>query len=422
MKTEADVVVVGAGIVGLATAFELSRRYRGLGVTLLEKEDREARHQTGRNSGVLHSGIYYRPGSLKAENCREGKKAMEAFCETEGIAYRICGKVIVATDERELPALENIYARGLRNGVVCRMIDALELAEIEPFARGVRAIYVPEAGVVDYRAVCRRLKERVIEHRDNQIVFGAEVRCLEGAPSRGGHRVRIETTTGSFVARYVVNCGGLQSDRLAALGGPEPEVRIVPFRGTYYAVKPEAAYRVRHLIYPVPRPEFPFLGVHFTRMIDDTVECGPNAVLALGREAYESFAVDPGDLLESLTYSGFLRLSAKYWRVGWDEVYRSVSKGAFVAALQRLVPEIRSEHLTPAPAGIRAQAVARDGSLVDDFLMYENEHVLSVINAPSPAATASLNIGKLIAGRVAARLSLDAGSVRAGQATPETDA
>lgn len=422
MKTEADVVVVGAGIVGLATAFELSRRYRGLRVTLLEKEDREACHQTGRNSGVLHSGIYYRPGSLKAENCREGKKAMEAFCEAEGIAYRICGKVIVATDERELPALENIFARGLRNGVVCRMIDAQELAEIEPFARGVRAIYVPEAGVVDYRAVCRRLKERVTEHRDNQIVFGAEVRCLEGVPSRGGHRVRIETTAGGFVARYVVNCGGLQSDRLAALGGPEPEVRIVPFRGTYYAVKPEAAYRVHHLIYPVPRPEFPFLGVHFTRMIDDTVECGPNAVLALGREAYESFAVDPGDLLESLTYSGFLRLSAKYWRVGWDEVYRSVSKGAFVAALQRLVPEIRSEHLTPAPAGIRAQAVAPDGSLVDDFLMYENEHVLSVVNAPSPAATASLNIGKLIAGRVAARLSLGAGSVRAGQATPETDA
>lgn len=422
MKTEADVVIVGAGIVGLATAFELSRRYRGMRVTVLEKEDREARHQTGRNSGVLHSGIYYRPGSSKAENCREGKKAMEAFCQAEGIPYRICGKVIVAIEDAELPALANIHARGLQNGVACRLIDTYELGQIEPYARGVRAIFVPEAGVVDYRAVCRRLKERFTESADNQIVFDADVRCLEGVRVRGGHRVRVETTAGSFAARYVVNCGGLQSDRLAGLGGPAPPVRIVPFRGAYYAVRPEAAHRVRHLIYPVPRPEFPFLGVHFTRMIDDTVECGPNAVLALGREAYETFALDPGDLLESITYPGFLRLSAKYWRVGFDEVYRSVSKAAFVAALQRLLPDIRAEHLVPAPAGIRAQAVAPDGSLVDDFLMYENEHVLSVVNAPSPAATASLNIGKLIAGRVAARLSLDAGSLRSDQATPETDA
>lgn len=419
---EADVVVVGAGIVGLATAYQLAHRYHGLRIALLEKEAGEAHHQTGRNSGVLHSGIYYKPGSLKAENCRQGKKAMEVFCAAEGIPYEICGKVIVATVEGELTALENIYQRGIQNGVSCKLIDPPELRALEPHARGVRAIHVPEAGIVDYRAVCRRLRERIDEHPGNRIVFGAEVRCLEAIREGGRERVRVTTTAGDFCARFVVNCGGLQSDRLAALGGPAPKLRIVPFRGEYYQVLPEARALVRNLIYPVPRPEFPFLGVHFTRMIDGSVECGPNAVLALGREAYQKYEVNPEDLLEALTYPGFLRLSARYWRVGLGEVHRSVSKAAFVAALQRLVPDIRPEHLTPAPAGIRAQAVAPDGSLVDDFLMYENEHVLSVVNAPSPAATASLNIGKLIAGRVAARLSLDAGRVRTGQATPETDA
>lgn len=405
---EADVVVVGAGIVGLATAYQLAHRYHGIRITLLEKEPGEARHQTGRNSGVLHSGIYYKPGSLKAENCRQGKKAMEVFCAAEGIPYEICGKVIVATTDGEIPALQNIYERGLQNGVLCRLIDPQELRELEPHARGVRAIHVPEAGIVDYRAVCQRLCERIVEHSGNRIVFGAEVRCLEASRDGGAELVRIETTAGTFTGRFVINCGGLQSDRLAALGGPAPNLRIVPFRGEYYELEPEARSLVRNLIYPVPRPEFPFLGVHFTRMIGGSVECGPNAVLALGREAYEKYEVNPEDLLEALTYPGFLRLSARYWRVGLGEVHRSVSKAAFVAALQRLLPEIRGEHLVPAPAGIRAQAVAPDGSLVDDFLLHESEHVLSVVNAPSPAATASLNIGKLIAGRVAARLALEA--------------
>lgn len=416
----ADVLVVGAGIVGLATAYQLTRRYPDLRVTVLDKERREALHQTGRNSGVLHSGIYYRPGSLKAENCRLGKKAMEVFCAAEGIPYEICGKVIVAVDEAELPALENIYARGLKNGVRCKLIGPAELQEIEPHARGLRAIHVPEAGIVNYSAVSRRLRERIQETPGSQIVFDAEVHSLEAGRRAGEKRfVRAETSAGPFAGRYVVNCGGLQSDRLAALGGPAPKVRIVPFRGEYYELEPGARSLVRHLVYPVPRPEFPFLGVHFTRRIDGSVECGPNAVLALGREAYDKFAVDPGDLFEALTYPGFLRLSARYWRVGLGEVHRSLSKAAFVAALQRLLPAIRAEHLVPAPAGIRAQAVARDGTLVDDFLLEENEHVLSVVNAPSPAATASLNIGRSIAARVAARLALDdAGSTPLSQATP----
>jgi L-2-hydroxyglutarate oxidase len=416
-----DVVIVGAGIVGLATAYRLAERHPGLRITVLDKEPRPGLHQTGRNSGVLHSGIYYRPGSLKAVNCREGKKAMEAFCAAEGLPFEICGKVIVAVDETELPALETIHGRGVQNGVRCSLIGPEELRELEPQAAGIRAIHVPEAGIVDYRAVCQRLRERISALPGSRVVFGAEVTSLaaHGSPSRS--EVSVDTSQGRFRARYVVNCGGLQSDRLAALGGAAPEVRIVPFRGEYYELVPEARSLVRNLIYPVPRPEFPFLGVHFTRRIDGSVECGPNAVLALGREAYEKFEVHPGDLFEALTYPGFLRLAAKYWRVGLGEAHRSLSKAAFVTALQRLLPAIRSEHLVPAPAGIRAQAVARDGTLVDDFLLHESEHVLSVVNAPSPAATASLNIGKLVAERVSARLALG-GTSDALQATPAAGA
>ncbi len=401
---DSDVVIVGAGIVGLATAYQLVKSAHGLRVTVLEKEPREGLHQTGHNSGVLHSGIYYKPGSLKAENCREGKRAMEAFCREEDIPHDICGKVIVATQIDELKALDTIYSRGQKNGVKCQLIDDTELRELEPHARGLRAIHVPEAGIVDYRRVCARLRERITEHARSRILFDAEV-CAMEALGNGCRGVRVETRAGSVRARYVVNCGGLQSDRLAELGGQLPGVRIVPFRGEYYSLVPEAKRLVRNLVYPVPRPEFPFLGVHFTRMIDGGVECGPNAVLALGREAYEKGHVEPGDLLEALTYPGFLKLSSKYWRVGLGEVKRSLSKAAFVKALQALVPEIRSEHLLEAPAGIRAQAVAPDGSLVDDFMLHEGEHVLSVVNAPSPAATASLNIGRLIAGRVTAHVA-----------------
>jgi L-2-hydroxyglutarate oxidase len=393
-----DVAVIGGGIVGLATAYQLTRRFPGRRVVVLEKEDGLARHQTGHNSGVLHSGIYYQPGSLKAVNCREGKKAMEAFCAAEGIPYEICGKVIVAVAKTELPALQRIYERGLANGVRCEMIDKARLAELEPHAAGVRAIHVPETGIVDYRRVCERLAERVREC-GGEVLQRAAVTRLK--PTAGG--LVILSTTGDIEASYAVNCAGLQSDRVTALSGRKPAFRIVPFRGEYYALQPEARLLCRNLIYPTPDPNFPFLGVHFTRMIGGGVECGPNAVLAFAREGYHKTDVNLADLAGTLTYPGFLKLAARYWRAGLGEMWRSFSKAAFVRALQRLVPDIRAEHLESAPAGVRAQAVARDGGMIDDFLLEETDRVVNVCNAPSPAATASLNIGKLIVDRLATR-------------------
>jgi L-2-hydroxyglutarate oxidase len=396
---QADVVIIGAGIVGLATAYQLTLKFPQLRIVILEKETGLAFHQTGRNSGVLHSGIYYKPGSLKAVNCREGKRALEAFCAAEGIPYEICGKVIVALSEAELPALQMIFDRGQANGVECTMIDVPRLKELEPHAAGIRAIHVPETGIVDYRAVCERLAKKIRDAGDNEIVFSARVVAME---RRDGGMI-LTTGAGDFAARYVVNCAGLHSDRVAALSGLKPGVKIVPFRGEYYELTPEARSLVKNLIYPVPDPAFPFLGVHFTRMIGGSVECGPNAVFAFGREAYRKTDVDLRDLFESLTYSGFIRLIAKYWRIGSGEMWRSISKRAFVRALQRLVPEIRSGDLHPALAGIRAQAIAPDGAMVDDFMIRETDLVVNVCNAPSPAATASLNIGALICDRLARR-------------------
>jgi len=395
----ADVAIIGGGIVGLATAYSLVQHYPGKRLVILEKESGLALHQTGHNSGVLHSGIYYKPGSLKAVNCREGKKAMEAFCDKHGIAYDICGKVIVAVDRTELPALEGIYDRGQRNGVQCEMIGTERLAELEPYAAGVRAIHVPEAGIVDYRQVCDRLADVVREH-DGQIITGARVWAIEHA----GDRVVLRSGAGEFSATTAVNCAGLYCDRITRLSGQRPQARIVPFRGEYYELKPEAHRYCNNLIYPVPNPRFPFLGVHFTRTIDGGVECGPNAVLAFAREGYRKRDVNLRDLFESLTYPGFLRVGLKYWRVGAGEMWRSISKAAFVRALKRLLPEIRSEHLASAPAGVRAQAIAPDGTMVDDFLIQETERVVNVCNAPSPAATASLNIGKLVVQKLASRL------------------
>ena len=397
---EVDVAVIGGGIVGLATAYQITRQYPGKRVAVLEKEAELAHHQTGHNSGVLHTGIYYKPGSLKAINCRAGKKAMEEFCAAEGIAYEICGKVIVAVDDGELPALERIYERGLANGVNCTKIDKNRLAELEPHAAGVSAIHVPEAGIVNYRQVCQKLAERVRE-RDGEVLMSTRVTGM----SRNGDGVVLTSTAGEFKARQVVNCAGLYCDRVTAMSGETPGAKIVPFRGEYFALKPEAHHFCKNLIYPVPDPNFPFLGVHFTRMIDGSVECGPNAVLAFAREGYKKTDVNLADLAESLTYPGFLRMAAKYWRMGMGEMWRSMSKAAFVKALERLLPEIRAEHLEPAPAGVRAQAVTREGGLVDDFLIQETERVINVGNAPSPAATASLNIGKLIAERLGPRLA-----------------
>lgn len=397
---QADVAIVGAGIVGLATAYRLQERFPDRKIVILEKERGVAQHQTGHNSGVLHSGIYYRPGSLRAQNCREGKLAMEAFCEREKIPFERCGKVIVAVSNDEIPQLEKIYERGQANGVRCEMIDAERLREIEPHAAGIRAIHVPEAGIVDYRQVCDRLAERVVE-AGATLMTSARV---NGMFRREGRMV-VETTAGEVEARLVVNCAGLFSDRVTWLSGQRPDAQIIPFRGEYFELKPSAHHLCRGLIYPVPDPNFPFLGVHFTRMIHGGVECGPNAVLAFKREGYYKTSFSLIDTLESLTYSGFLRLAWKHWRMGLNEMWRSVSKAAFVTALQRLVPEVRSEHLVTAPAGVRAQALSRDGSLIDDFLIVENDLVINVCNAPSPAATASLNVGKLVVEKIAAHLA-----------------
>ncbi len=395
---QSDLTVIGAGIVGLATAYRFTERFPGKTVTVLDKEDRLAAHQTGHNSGVLHSGIYYRPGSLKAINCREGKRALEAFCDAEEIPYDLCGKVVVATSHDECERLADIYQRGQANGVACQMIDQARLAELEPHAAGVRAIHVPETGIIDFKQVCQRLADRV-RQRGGQIVLQARVTGIR----QENAELVVETTAGSFVSEHGVNCAGLHCDRIARLAGLRPGVQIVPFRGEYYELKPSATHLVRNLIYPVPDPSFPFLGVHFTRMIGGGVECGPNAVLAFAREGYTKTRVRLGDLAESLSYVGLMRLAARYWRVGAGEMWRSVSKRAFVAALSRLVPEITRHDLVPAHAGVRAQAVSRDGSLVDDFLIDEDQRMVHVLNAPSPAATASLNIGQVIVDRLAPR-------------------
>ena len=395
-----DVAIIGGGIVGLATAYNLMQRRPDLRLVVLEKQNELAHHQTGHNSGVLHSGIYYKPGSLKALNCRAGKLAMQAFCDEHGLAYDLCGKVIVATREDEIPKMNNIFERGQANGVDCRLISAEECREIEPHALAVAAIHVPEAGITDYRAICEKMGQLLCD-AGHEIRTGVRVTGLHANTADS----ILHTTQGDIDARQVVNCAGLQCDRVTKMTGATPTAKIVPFRGEYFELKPEAHHLCKGLIYPVPDPAFPFLGVHFTRMIHGGVECGPNAVLAWGREAYGKFQVNLPDLFESLTYPGFLKMAAKHWKMGLGEMWRSYSKNAFVKALQRLMPEVRAEHLMPCPSGIRAQAVTHEGALVDDFLIDETEHVINVNNAPSPAATASLNIGKTIAEHLEPRLS-----------------
>jgi L-2-hydroxyglutarate oxidase len=396
---QSDVVVIGGGIVGLATAYQLTQRRPGCRVVVLEKESGPARHQTGRNSGVLHSGIYYKPGSLRALNCRAGKKRMEEFCAAQGIAYEICGKVIVAVTEDELPRLENIYARGQANGVQCEIIDAARLKELEPHVAGIRAIYVPEAGIVDYKGVSRRLVELIVAS-GGRFVPDARVTAMRQEPDG----VVVVSTQGEFRGSWAIACGGQHSDRLTKMSGQPSQVKIVPFRGEYFELKPAVKHLCRNLIYPVPDPSFPFLGVHFTRMTSGKVECGPNAVLAFSREGYKKTDVNLRDLAETLTYPGFLRLAAKHWRTGLGEMWRSFSKQAFVKALQRLVPEITADQLEPAPAGVRAQALSPDGTIVDDFSIQEFGRVVNVGNAPSPAATSALQIGLSISERIEERL------------------
>ncbi len=390
-----DFLVVGGGIVGLATAWQLAQRYPDARICLLEKEPQVALHQSGRNSGVLHSGIYYKPGSLKATTCRSGKLAMQEFCEAEGIRFEICGKIIVATDHDELPRLEAIYQRGLQNGINCQRIDAEQMRQIEPHVAGIEAIHVPEAGIVDYPHVCQRLSHKLIE-LGHQVALGQKVVGIEPGPQQ----VVVRTTQATYKTGFLITCAGLYSDRLVKLSGLKPPAQIVPFRGEYFELAAERRELCRHLIYPVPDPSFPFLGVHFTRMVSGDVECGPNAVFALAREGYSWGNIRLGELVESLRYSGFRKLVLRHWRMGLGEVQRSLFKAAFVTALQRLIPDVRAQDLRPCRAGVRAQALAPDGSMFDDFLWVNQARMLHVCNAPSPAATASLEIGRQITRRV----------------------
>lgn len=393
-----DVGIVGGGIVGLATALALTERNISR-VLVLEAEERLAQHQTGHNSGVIHSGLYYKPGSLKAKNCVAGREAMYRFCVEHGVPHETCGKIVVATSFSELPALEELERRGQANGLVgLRRLRPDEISEREPYAQGVAALYVPQTGIVDFVAVAHRYAELVRE-RGGDIQLGARVLGV----SLRSDGLTLITSRGEWFCRFLVNCAGLQCDRVARMCGVEPEVRIIPFRGEYYELIPERRHLVRHLIYPVPDARFPFLGVHLTRTIHGSVEAGPNAVLAFRREGYSRLSFSAKDLFETITYPGFWRMVARYGRTGVEEFYRSWSRRAFVRALQRLVPSLRKEDVRPGGAGVRAQAVSRDGRLVDDFRLLEAERMVHVLNAPSPAATASLSIGQTIAERVRAR-------------------
>ena len=387
-----DIVVIGGGIVGLSVAMETTRRFPNLRLAVFEKEDRVACHQSGHNSGVIHSGIYYKPGSLKARMCVEGAAAMVEFCREHNIAHEICGKLIVATKEPELPALDQLMQRGEANGLRgLRILTKEELLEIEPHCTGVRAIQVPATGITDYAKVSEKYAE-IISAQGGTVRLQTAVAGF----SRNGAEDVVKTTQGDFSARYIINCAGLHSDRIAQLAGQKTDIAIVPFRGEYYDLVPERASLVRALIYPVPDPRFPFLGVHFTRRISGKVDAGPNAVLAFRREGYRRTDFSARDVQSIFTNTGFWRMAAKYWRSGLGEFHRSFSKSAFVAALQQLVPEVRDSDLVPGGAGVRAQALTKQGALVDDFQFVAADHMLHVFNVPSPAATASIAIGRAI--------------------------
>ena len=391
--TPCDVAVIGGGIIGLATALALVERFAGLSVVVIEKESDVGQHQTGHNSGVIHSGLYYRPGSAKARLAVRGAEQMLEFCREHDIPHERCGKVVVATDKSQTGRLRALADRGRANGVPgIREIGAEELAELEPAARGVRALHVPSTGIADYDAVTRRYRA-LVEARDGVVRTGVAVTGLRAS----GDGVRIDTSGGPLKARHIVNCAGLMADRVARLAGFRPTLRIIPFRGEYYTLRPQASGLARNLIYPVPDPNFPFLGVHFTRRIDGTVEAGPNAVLALRREGYRWRDIDAADVWDALSFPGFQRLALRYWRTGLGEIYRSVSRRAFTAALQALVPAVRASDLVRAGAGVRAQALDADGGLVDDFRLIAESGMIHVLNAPSPGATASLGIGQEIA-------------------------
>ena len=391
------VIIIGGGIVGLATACKLSRRCPSAHVTVLEKEDRVCAHQSGHNSGVLHAGLYYKPGSLKARLAVSGVREMVEFCRQRSVPHEICGKLVVAADESEVPRLRSLHERGTQNGLEgLRFLNAAQMREIEPHVGGVAALHVPQEGIVDYARVCEAMRTE-IETRGGSVLLGAKVTALD--LKNGEWRIR--TSAGDQAADFVINCAGLHCDRVSMLAGEKREVRIVPFRGEYYQIKAERRHLVRNLIYPVPDPQFPFLGVHFTRLIHGGIEAGPNAVLAFAREGYRKTDIKLADLWDALTFSGLWRFLSKHKRMSWAELRRSFSQRLFCESLQKLVPDIRAEDLSPGGAGVRAQAMSPDGNLVQDFCLLNRPRALHVLNAPSPAATASLAIGEEISNLVA---------------------
>jgi len=397
-----NVIIIGGGVVGLGVALEITRRFPHLRLLLLEKEDRVARHQSGHNSGVIHSGVYYKPGSMKARLCVSGAAAMIEFCREHEVAHEVCGKVIVAIDTDELPRLEELHRRGEANGLVgLRMIGPEELREIEPHSTGMKALVVPSTGITDYAKVSEKYAD-LISARGGTVLTSAAATGIR----RGTSEIVVETSRGAFSTAALINCAGLHSDRVSRMAGDEPGVMIVPFRGEYYDLVPERAGLVRALIYPVPDPRFPFLGVHFTRRITGKVDAGPNAVFALAREGYRHRDISLRDLISSLAFPGFWRMARRNWRNGFDEFRRSLSKPLFVRALQRLLPEVSEKDLVPGGSGVRAQALKPDGTLVDDFQFLPSGKVLHVLNVPSPAATASLAIGRTIVDTAAASLGL----------------
>lgn len=394
-----DIVVIGGGIVGLATAYKSLQKNPKLKLALVEKEAQLCKHQTGNNSGVIHSGLYYKPGSLKATNCINGYNMLLQFCQEEEIPYDLCGKVVVATDDFQRPLLENLYNRGLENGLDrITKINIEELKEIEPHVNGIAALKVPYTGIIDYVAVSEKYADKIRE-AGGEIFLGEKVIDIKESASGSV----VETSKQSLEAKLVVNCGGLYSDRLARKTSDDVDLKIIPFRGEYFKLIPEREHLVKHLIYPVPDPNFPFLGVHFTRMMNGGIEAGPNAVLAFRREGYKKSQIHLGELAESLLWPGFQKVAKKYWRTGFGELYRSFSKAAFTKALQKLIPEIQASDLVDGGAGVRAQACDRNGGLLDDFSIIEANHAINVCNAPSPAATSSLSIGDSVSNLVIKR-------------------
>lgn len=392
-----NVIIIGGGIVGLASALKLKQKNPKLKIAIVEKEKGLAQHQTGHNSGVIHSGLYYKPGSLKAKNCIDGYNQLIRFCEEEEVPYELCGKVVVATNDAQVDTLNRLYDRGVQNGLIgMKKLIGDEVKAYEPYVNGVQSIFVPQTGIIDYKAVAAKYAEK-FRH------FGGEIFSQNKAieiKKNGNGLLTVVTQNTTLVTRMIVNCSGLHSDEVAKLTGVKVDYRIIPFRGEYYQLKKEKEYLVKHLIYPVPNPDFPFLGVHFTRMINGGIEAGPNAVLAFKREGYKKSDINIAELMGSVTYSGFRKIASKYWRTGFGEMYRSFSKSAFTKALQELLPELQKDDLIPGGAGVRAQACSKDGGLIDDFLIISGENFINVGNAPSPAATSSLSIGEHIANLV----------------------